>query len=359
LVVGEAEKLWPNVIDDFRHGKLERIYRQRGRPSLDGVRADRSIFGGKRYLPVTLIEAGRGCHFRCDFCAIQAYFNSTQVRRPIDTILAEIEATRARTKLYFFVDDNITSNMDEAKEFYRALAALKIRWVSQASINVAHDEEFLDLIRRSGCEGLLIGFESLKPETLRMMGKRFNTMGGGYETALDNLRRHDIRLYTTFIFGYDHDTPQTLADTVDFAIQHRFYIAAFNHLTPFPGTPLYKRLQDNGQLLYESWWTDPSYGYNRIPFRPKKLAPEELQQLCIEARAKFYSYSSMLRRFLDPVNRSNAFMARNFPLINFMLRREVEQRNNLPLGNSAWKGMLLPVDGQTDAGLAKELCHAA
>lgn len=359
VVIGEAEALWPRVIDDVRHGCLARVYRAPGRPRLGGIRPDRRIFRDKRYLPVTLIEAGRGCHFRCDFCAIQAYFDATQVRRPIDAILGEIEATRSQTKLYFFVDDNITSNMAEAKELYRALAPLNIRWVSQASINAAHDAEFLELIRRSGCQGLLIGFESLNPETLRLMGKKFNTMGGGYEVALRNLRRHEIRLYATFVFGYDNDTAQSISDTVAFAIRNRFYIAAFNHLTPFPGTPLYQRLEKNGKLLYPSWWTDPIYGYNRIPFRPENLAPEELQRLCIEARAKFYSFSSMCSRFLDRVNRSDAFMARNFPLINLMLRREVAQRDDLPLGDAAWRGAFLPVDGATDAGLSRGLRHVA
>ena len=112
---------------------------------------------------------------------------------------------RIKKPLIFFVDDNITSNMEQAKEFFRALIPLKIRWVSQASINAAHDEEFLRLIKASGCQGLLIGFETLNPENLRRMRKSFNTMARGYEKALENLRRHEIRLYATFILGYDED----------------------------------------------------------------------------------------------------------------------------------------------------------
>lgn len=344
VVVGEAEGIWPRVIDDFRHGRWETIYRQEARPSLAGAQTDRSIFRGKRYLPVKLVEAGRGCHFKCDFCAIQSYFNSTQTRRPIDTIIAEIETARTRTNFFFFVDDNITSNMRQAKEFFRALIPLKIRWVSQASINAAHDEEFLDLIARSGCQGLLIGFESLNEETLEQMNKRFNTMRGGYVAALGNLRRYNIRLYATFIYGYDNDTPQTFADTVEFAQRNAFYMAAFNHLTPFPGTPLYSRMEKTGQLLYEAWWMDPRYSYNTVPFKPKLMEPEELQRLCLETRARFYSLPSITRRFFDPVNRSNFFMARHFPMINLILRKEVRQRDRLPLGDEAWGAELIPVD---------------
>jgi radical SAM superfamily enzyme YgiQ (UPF0313 family) len=342
VIIGEAEGQWETVLDDARHGTLQQFYHQEHRPDLSLTRLDRGIFAGKRYLPITLIEAGRGCHFRCEFCAVQSYFDATQTRRPVDHILEEVEQTRKRGNFYFFVDDNITSNFDEGKELYRQLAKHKIRWVSQASINAAHDEEFLDLIARSGCEGLLIGFESLERETLRMMKKKFNTMGGGYEVALENLRRYNIRLYSTFVFGYDHDTAKTFDDTVEFANRHRFYMAAFNHLTPFPGTPLYERLKSEGKLLYDAWWLDPSYTYNKIPFKPALLEPEELQELCIKARAQFYSVPSILRRFADPVNRSNAFMTRQFPLINFMMRREVYQRNDLPLGDEGWPGQLQP-----------------
>src|SRR5205807_3982882 len=197
------------------------------------------------------------CHFKCDFCAVQTVFGATQTRRPADEILAEIAALRNSKGLIFFVDDNITSNLEQAKEFFRALIPLKVRWVSQASINAAHDEEFLRLIKASGCQGLLIGFESLNPENLRRMRKSFNMMKGGYEKALENLRRHEIRLYVTFILGYDEDNGDTLKETLEFAQRHRFYIVAFNHLTPFPGTPLYTRLQNEGRLLYERWWLEP------------------------------------------------------------------------------------------------------
>src|SRR5437899_1185475 len=199
VVCGEAETLWPRVIDDARHGRLEKFYRQITRPSLGGLIPDRSIFRGKRYLPIGLVEAGRGCHFKCDFCAVQTVFKSSQTRRPVDQIIADIHAAKDHRKMFFFVDDNITSNLAEAKEFFRALIPLGIRWVSQSSINAAHDEEFLDLLVRSGCQGVLIGFESLNPANLKTMNKTFNTARGGFEQALDNLRRTRVRVYGTFI----------------------------------------------------------------------------------------------------------------------------------------------------------------
>jgi radical SAM superfamily enzyme YgiQ (UPF0313 family) len=341
VVCGEAETLWPRVIDDARHRRLEKFYRQSGRPSLAELKPDRSIFKNKRYLPIGLVESGRGCHFKCDFCAVQTVFNSTQTRRPIDRILAEIDSLKSQRKLFFFVDDNITSNIAEAKEFLRALIPLGIRWVSQSSINAAHDEEFLDLLVRSGCQGVLIGFESLNPENLKDMNKSFNTMRGGFDKALANLRRHRIRVYGTFIFGYDRDTPECFAKTVQFAQEHALYIAAFNHLTPFPGTPLYARLQQENRLLYDRWWLDERYSYNRIPFQPRGMEADALQRNCLAARREFYSWGSIARRGFDEVNRGNWFMWRNFYLINALHRNDVSLRDHYPLGDVTWQGPYL------------------
>jgi radical SAM superfamily enzyme YgiQ (UPF0313 family) len=340
IVIGEAEGIWHTVLEDFCNGRLRRVYRQDGRPPLSGLRPDRSIFAGKNYLKVGLVEAGRGCHFRCEFCAIQSYFKNTQTRRPVDEIIEEIR--RIKKPLIFFVDDNITSNMDQAKEFFRALIPLKIRWVSQASINAAHDEEFLQLIKASGCQGLLIGFETLNPENLRQMRKSFNTMKGGYEKALENLRRHGIRLYVTFILGYDADNGDTFRETLAFAERHRFYIVAFNHLTPFPGTPLYERLQEEKRLLYDKWWLDPEYRYGMVPFAPRGMTAEQVKQRCIEARQSFYGIPSIFRRSMDfQVNASGLFMWAHFFSINLLFRSEVLKRKDFPLGDESYTAPLV------------------
>lgn len=347
VVIGEAEEVWEEVIDDYRVGAPKHCYCGGDRPSLKNSMPDRSIFLGKRYLPVSLVEIGRGCHFRCEFCAVQVVFRQEQNRRSADDVFTDLERIRktGNTNLVFFVDDNITSNLQEAKEFFRELKKFNIRWVSQASINAAHDEEFLSIISDSGCKGVLIGFESLNRANLKAMKKGFNLMGGGYEKALANLRKFHIRLYATFIFGYDEDTAESFTEAVEFAKHHRFYIAAFNHLTPFPGTPLYQRLEEQRRLLYESWWLDPDYSYNKSPFAPLQLTPEQLQKHCVRARADFYSWRNILRRSVDQVNRSDGFMFRNFFMINGLLRSDVHGRDYYPLGDDQWRGQYLPVSG--------------
>jgi radical SAM superfamily enzyme YgiQ (UPF0313 family) len=341
IVIGEAEEIWPTVIEDLQLGTLKKRYQAKERVPLDNIKVDRSIFAGKNYLPIGLIETGRGCRFPCDFCAIQTFFERSHRQRPIEHIVRELRELKHHKKVFFFVDDNFAANMDSTKTLMEALAPLHIRWITQMSINAAHDEEFLSLLSRSGCVGTLIGFESLNENNLRSMKKGFNTMKGGYQAALKNLKRHRIRVYATFVFGYENDTVESFDEAVEFAIDARFYIAAFNHLTPFPGTPLYKKLEAAGELKFDAWWLDDRYRYNDVPFKPKQISAEEITRLCVESRRKFYSWKSIIKRGFEPSNRSNAFMFRNYFPINIMHRRDVNNRNGYPLGDENWRGRLL------------------
>ena len=341
VVVGEAEQLWPQVVEDARRGQLGRVYQSNSQPDLSLIRYDRSLFTGKRYLPIRLVETSRGCRFPCEFCTIQSFFSRTARHRPLDDIVNDIRALKAGTKLFFFVDDNFAADIAFAKELAEAIEPLGIRWVTQMSINAAHDEELLDKLARAGCSGVLIGFESLDPTVLRQMRKTFNTMKGGYAVALANLRRHRLRVYGTFVFGYGSLAPEVFDRAAEFALEHRFYIAAFNHLTPFPGTPLYNRLEDEGRLIYDSWWLDDRYRYNDLPFVPDDAEPGDIRLGCLSARRKFYSWPSIGKRLFDPVIRSDALMWRNFLPINILHRKELSQRDGFPLGDPSWQGPFL------------------
>ena len=340
VIVGEAEEVWETVVDDLRYGTLQKRY-DGGRPGLNRVKVNRRIFAGKRYLPIKLIETGRGCKFPCEFCAIQTFFDRTHRARAIDDIVAEIQSLKSQSKIFFFVDDNFVGNVKAAKELLRALIPLNIRWVTQMSINAAHDEEFLSLLTRSGCKGVLIGFESLEEKNLKAIKKGFNTMKGGYQAALANLRRYNVMIYGTFVFGFEYDNHQSFDTAVDFAIDQGFYISAFNHLTPFPGTPMYETLQQEGRLRFDAWWLDDAYKYNDIPFTPKNMTPQELTELCVGARRRFYSLKSIFIRCFDKANRTDGFMFRSFLPINLMHRKDVQGRNGYPLGDESWQGTLI------------------
>lgn len=341
VVIGEAEAIWPEIVDDARHGVLKPLYKGRDRRDLRGVRFDRSVFRGKRYLPLGLVETGRGCRFPCEFCAIQTFFNQTHRRRPVDEIIAELDEIKHDKKLFFFIDDNFAGSIPLARELAEALAPVGVRWVTQMSIDAAHDEDFVAALARGGCRGVLIGFESLERDTLRLMQKKFNTMGGGYGPALENLRRHGIRVYGTFIFGYGTETPETFENAYSFAADNNFFLAAFNHLTPFPGTPLYDRLSRENRLHHKAWWLEDSYAYNTLPFDTGGMGGEAITRACVELRKRFYSIPNMVKRGFSSVNRSDFTMLRAFFLINALHRAEVNKRHLLPFGDPRFSGPLL------------------
>ncbi|WP_246838270.1 B12-binding domain-containing radical SAM protein [Leptospira meyeri] len=342
VVVGEAEDVWKDLIEDFENGKLKRFYRSEKRPDIKKAKPDRSVLAGKRYLPIGLVEAARGCTFKCDFCVIQTYFNSTQNRKDTESILEEIKSIYDKSKLIFFVDDNIVSHPSQAKEFYRALIPLKIKWVSQAAITMTHDDEMLKLLKESGCQGVLIGFESLNPKNLEKMNKTFNGTRGGIERAVQRMNQFGIRLYATFIFGYENDTLDSFQEAVEFCIKHKIFMAAFNHLTPFPGTPLYKRLESEGRLLYDKWWLADEYRYGQVPFQTN-LEPEVIRIECVKARKSFYSFPSIWKRMFSKTNSGSFFMLQAFLFINLLLRKEATLRDLYPLGDLSFKGELMKV----------------
>lgn len=340
IVIGEAESVWAEVLDDLRHHTLKPRY-QGQQTDLRQVRVDRSLFQGKRYLPIGLIETGRGCGFPCEFCAVQTFYQRRYRRRDIDNVLAELNSLKNKRKLFFFVDDNFAGNLRESREVLPALAQVGVRWVTQMSINAAHDAGFVQELARAGCRGVLIGFESLNEENLLLMNKRVNTMKGGFSTALANLRQQGIAVYGTFVFGYDHDTLDSFSEAVAFAREQSMYIAAFNHMTPFPGTPLYARLEAEKRLRFATWWLDDAYRYNELPFLPTQLTPQQVTQGCLAARKAFYSWPSILQRSWH--NRSDFFMFRNYFPINLLHHNEISARNGYPLGDEGWQGPLLEV----------------
>lgn len=332
VVVGEAEDVWENVILDLKNQKLQKFYKSIGQFDLKLIKPDRNIYNGKKYLPVSLVESARGCHFSCNFCSVSTFFKKSYKPRPIKDIVREIEALNRKT--IFLVDDNINCNFERAKELFRALIPLKIKWFTQGSINIADDLELLKLMKKSGCLGLLIGFESLNKDNLLLMNKPWVNSGNKLTEALAKIRNFGLVVYGAFIIGYDEDDLSTFEKTVEFAIKQKFFLAAFNYLVPFPGTALYSKLENEGRLLFKKWWLEPNYKFGDIAFQPKKISPQELREGCIKTRAKFYNTSSIIKRALDfNTNAQNLTTAISFFTINKLSQKEAGQRYNLSIGS--------------------------
>lgn len=334
LVMGDAEGIWPTVVEDARRGRLAPRYRQVEAPPLAGITPDRSIFAGKGYAPMHLVQFGRGCKWACDFCSIHAFYGRNLRQRPVREVVEEIEALEG--KLVFLVDDNIFSTEARARELFEALVPLGIRWVCQTSIDVARQPKMVDLMRRSGCVAVLIGFESLDPANLKQMRKAWNTRLQGYQAAIERLKDAGLMIYGTFVHGYDHDTTDSFQRNLDFAVRHRFFLANFNPLTPTPATSLYQRLQREGRLIRDPWWLDPSYRYGAATFHPRGMTATELEEGCYRVRTRFNTLGNITRRALDRrTNLSSLYNLRVFLAANLVSRTEIHRKQDAPLGARA------------------------
>ncbi len=224
--------------------------------------------------------------------------------------------------------------MDEpaSRELFTALKPLKKRWISQCSLQAAKSPGLLRLMKESGCYGLLIGFESLEPDNLKQMGKAMPPRRSEWSALLREIRQAGIKVYATFIFGYDSDDRSTIRETLDFANREKFFLAAFNHLVPFPNTALYQQLLQEGRLIHPEWWKDPAYRYGEFAFSPKRMSPQEFARECFQARKEFYSWPSILRRATDlNANCRGRDILDHFS-INLLLKKEVGQKFGFGLG---------------------------
>jgi len=293
VVVGEAEGLWERVIADTRGGCLQSIYRHQALPDFrTPPLPDRSIFPRRGYVPVQSIQASRGCPFPCEFCSVAPFFGrKTRLRDP-QHVVAEIEAMGRPWIL--FADDNIVGHGHHSRELFRALNPLKTKWFGQASLQGMQDPETLALMAQSGCRAVFVGFETVNREALVACGKKQNKPEDYVETVK---RLHDlgIAVWAAFVFGFDEDTVDSFEQTVEFAIKAKVFMASFSVLTPYPGTPLYARLKQEGRLLDEKWWlTDQRDGYP--VFRPKQMTVDQLFEGWQSVWPKFYGGSSIMQR---------------------------------------------------------------
>ncbi|MHC4401565.1 MAG: B12-binding domain-containing radical SAM protein [Planctomycetota bacterium] len=334
VFLGDAEFLWSKVLDDARRGKLRPVYRAKPGPPQPGTLTRRDLFRGKGYLPITLLQFSRGCRFCCSFCATSAYFNKTHYRRAVREVVEEIEAQDR--KLLFFVDDNILADHEAAKILCRELIPLKIRWCSQASIDMTRDLELMRLMAKSGCLGHVVGFESLNAESLRSAKKIPNLTGGfqHYAPQLEIMRDFGLQLWGAFTFGYDHDTVESVERTLEFAIANKFCFAAFNVLTPYPNTPFYTALQAEGRLLYDGrWWLHPEYRFNYAAFHPKLMEPEELTDVCFRARSRFNNLRSIITRAFDfKTNMRSLYRLALYLIYNPVCGKEVFKKQAMRFG---------------------------
>lgn len=335
IMIGDAEDRWAEMIGDLRCGSLKKEYVcQAVEVPQPGIRTRRDLFENKGYLPITLLQFSRGCRYSCRYCASSVYFNRVHHCRRVEEVVDEIKAQKRKD--LFFVDDNIVGDREKAKELFRALIPLKVRWVSQASIDMLEDRELMELMVRSGCLGNVIGFESIKEESINGMGKGINKtyVHDRYKHAVEELRRYGLQTWAAFTVGHDTDTVESIKETCEFAIKSKFSFAAYNILMPYPGTPLYDELKSEGRLLYDGkWWLHQDYRFNHAAFLPKNMTPEELTEVSFYCRKKMNSIPSIISRAFEfRTNMRNPIRFLTYLVYNPLFRKETFKKQDMSLG---------------------------
>ena len=314
VVIGEAEHVWGDLLNDFQHGQLKPFYKsdhycslkKQPHPRLDLLNKD-------LYWTVNCVQATRGCPFSCDFCSVAQFFGDTYRYRPVDDVIEEIKSLPPG--YCAFVDDNIMGKPSYAKELFQKLTPLKRTWTSQGSITMAKDPALLKMAVESGCYSLFVGIETLSQDNLAAMNKSINNVAR-YEDAIKKIRDHGIMVIGSFIFGFDHDDDAVFERTVRFCEKNKIDLPIFFILTPVPGTRLYKRMEADGRILHKDW---SKYNGSNVVFKPKLLSEETLFNGYNWAFQETYSHKSMAKRILLPPQK------RAIPnlLINYSFRRMV------------------------------------
>jgi radical SAM superfamily enzyme YgiQ (UPF0313 family) len=291
IFIGEAEGLWEEFLNSFETGSYRRVYRQSGPRSLACAPMARKTLFHRHDFASGVLFATRGCPNDCDFCSVVVMYKHGLRKRPIAEVAAEFGSFHG--KRIIFWDDNIAADKKYAKELFRAITPHHKWWSSQATIHAALDDEFLDAAAGSGCKQLFLGLESISQLSMNEAGKGFNRVED-YARLLKRVHAHGIAVQAGIVFGFDNDTPAIFKDTLDFLEEAGVQNATFNVLTPYPGTPLYQRLDAQGRILTRDW--RKYNGRTDLVFQPNQMSAEELLAGYRYANRRFYSLRSVAKR---------------------------------------------------------------
>ncbi len=294
VVVGEAEGVWKELLQDLEKGELRTVYRADSLIEMTGMPVPRrELLDREMYVSCfNTIQATRGCPYNCEYCAVTAFFGRKFRTRPVSEVIEDIRGFD--TKDFFFVDDNITGKPGYAKELFSALIPLKRVWGGQTSITIAKDEELLSLYAKSGGKYAFIGFETLSEKNLKTMNKSWNSPNA-YKEAIKKIHKAGINILGSFILGLDDDGPSVFKKTFDFIMENNIDAAQFHILTPFPGTELYNSFEKEGRIIDRDW---AKYHTSEVIFRPRNMSVDELQRGYWWIFRKTYTIGNILRRSL-------------------------------------------------------------
>lgn len=306
VVIGEAEGVWEQVLQDIQNNNLKRRYHVSDPDLTKYIPKDFSTLKLKRLFNIIPIMTTRGCPYNCDFCCVSNIYGKKIKHIPVENIVRDIVESKAKN--FIFLDDNIIGHQQYAKELFKAIKPLKIRWVGQASISFANNIEMMQLAKQSGCKGLFIGLESVSEDQIKKL-RKLNGELEKIKQSLKKIRKMGIIIFASVIFGFDDDTHQSFKKTLKFLMKNKISIASFNILTPYPGTKIYNEFKQNGRLINDNW---DYYDHHTVVFKPKNMTPLELQLGKINAKDKFFRLSSIIKRMSGNLSNPAIYLATNF-----------------------------------------------
>ncbi len=272
IVIGRGERAWPQLIEDFRWGRLKRVYREAPLP--DEVLAEvplprRDLQRRSGYMLPNTVQATRGCQRICDFCTVNAVW-PRYLKRPVADVVHDIRSIQGRH--FGFNDVSLVDDVEYAQELFTAIAPLRKKWGGLVTADSLQNTELLELMARSGCVYLLVGFESGVQTTLQGIRKNFNKTLH-YHDLIRSLKGRGISVQGCFVFGFDHDDSGVFESTVQLVQDLGVDIPRYSLYTPYPGTPLFARMQAENRILSYNW---DDYDTMHVVFRPVQMSPEEL-----------------------------------------------------------------------------------
>lgn len=288
VIAGPAEISVPEFIADFLNGEPKKLYRNFNVCPANFPIPARDKITKRKKLRIPALVADRGCPNHCVYCSMGMMWKSDP--RPVDSVAAEIKGLRS--KLVIFYDPNFFARREYALELMRALKPLKILWAANATADIGYDPEMLRAAKESGCRGLLIGLESLNPQSLKGAAKSFND-ADKYKEIIANIHKFGIAVNGCFVVGFDSDTEEEIAALPERVDRLGLDLCRFSVLTPYPGTPLFDSLKKQGRILTEDW---SRYNQHNTVFKPANFTPERLDELYRSVWKRAYSWRRVFKR---------------------------------------------------------------
>ena len=324
LVCGEAEEIWPRLLEDFRRGEMRQLYKMEKRPDINTLPLPRlDLFNKKKLGFWRPVQATRGCPFPCTFCSVQSFFERSYRKRPVDQVIRDvIAAKKSGSKFIAFIDDNIGVDWNYFEELMTALIPEKIIWMSQCSLHIANKPDMLKLAYKSGCRLLSFGIESVNEKSIEWIEKNFNHPLQ-YTEAINQIRKHGIDVSTEMVIGLDGDDGSVFQKTYDFILGNRISVPRVHILTPIPGTHLYDEMEQDGRIINREFGR---YSGGQVVFRPKNIKPEDLQKNYWKLYEHLFTPGNIVKRITGSPLAMGSFMRLFVFGVNMHYRNHIRHR---------------------------------